>query len=294
MLPTLLKKNNLFRFSFVALAGISFTACSSLNQKPYDVDGIYNNSKIVVEDTHEKSAYYTEYFKEKEQETNEYFTDVDNYSSYNEGNAAWGDTTSDTQIVYDYGYNNFWSYPYYGWGGYWGFSYGWGGYWGSPYYGYGWGYPYYGYVWGYPYYYGGRNLSRNYSQRALTNRSMAANTNATRSFRNTSLGNTRNMVRSDKTFARTNSSLTRMQIDRSQTINTSRTRIDNFNNSSRNNTINDSRTNRSNTRTIERTSRPTYTPSSSTRMNTGGGFGGSRSSGGSTGGGMRSSGGGRR
>src|SRR5690606_4509887 len=103
MLLTIFNKAHLVRLSIIASAGIALTACSNLNQKPYDVDLIYNNSKIVIEDTNEQSAYYIEYFKEKAQESTAYFTDVENYSSdYNEANGSWGDTTSATQIVYDY------------------------------------------------------------------------------------------------------------------------------------------------------------------------------------------------
>ena len=64
MLLTIFHKSRLIPIGVLAVAGITFSSCSSLSQQAYDVDGIYNNSKIVVEDTHEKSAYYTEYFKE--------------------------------------------------------------------------------------------------------------------------------------------------------------------------------------------------------------------------------------
>ncbi len=125
MLPNIFKRSNLIRFCLVTSSGLLLTACSGLNQKPYDVDGIYNNSKIVVEDTHEKGAYYSEYFKEKSQETDAYFTDVDNYTSnYNEPNGGWGDTTSETQLVYHY--NNWgWGNPYLGWNNWgWGMGFG--------------------------------------------------------------------------------------------------------------------------------------------------------------------------
>src|SRR5690606_25543653 len=139
---------------------IALSACSSLSQRPYDVDGIYNNSKIVEEATHHNAHYYSEYFKEKTEDTQEFFTDVDNYSSeYNQPYGAWGDTTSETEIIYNYPYySGFgWGYPYGGWyGSNWGwsfgFGYGWGDYWGYPYSYYGWGYPYSYYGWGYPYY----------------------------------------------------------------------------------------------------------------------------------------------
>lgn len=306
MLLSIFNRTNLLRFGFLSATGIAFTACSGLNQQVYDVDGIYNNSKIVVEDTHENNAYYTAYFKDKSDEMNEYFTDIENYSSnYKQANGAWGDTTSETQIVYNYPYSSFaWGgYPYYGGGYYdWGWSFGFGGgYWGSPfygwgypYYGYGFGYPYYGYGWGAPYY-GWSAVSRNNSYRALNARSINRNvanrlngSNVQRLQRN-SFRSTRNALKPDRTFSRANSSLSRFSVSdhpqRNNTINRSRTiRNDRFNNNTRFNNTNRN----TNMRPQQRTSRPMYTPSSP-RMNTGS-MGGMR--GGSMGG-MRM-GGGRR
>ncbi len=303
MLPNIFKRSNLIRLCLGTSAGLLLTACSGLNQAPYDVDGIYNNSKIVVADTHEKGTYYTEYFKEKADESDAYFTDIDNYTSnYNEGNAGWGDTTSDLQIVYNYPYSYWgWNDWNYGWGmgfGY-GFGYGWGGYWGYPYYGWGgyWGYPYYGWGYGYPYN-SYRNVSRSNNYRSLTSRQMAgANgnrmvANNTRSLRSASLNSSRNLNATNRTFARANSSLTRMSASNAVLRNSRSTSFDD-NRTIRNNRLNTPTNTRSNSNRIERnTNRPTYTPSSNTRMNTGGSMGGSRS-GGSMGGGMRS-GGGRR
>ncbi len=302
MLPNIFKRSNLIRFCLVTSSGLLLTACSGLNQKPYDVDGIYNNSKIVVEDTHEKGAYYSEYFKEKSEETDAYFTDVDNYTSnYNEPNGGWGDTTSETQLVYHY--NNWgWGNPYLGWNNWgWGMGFGYG-------FGYGWGYPYYGWGgWGYPYYGGGwgwgynnyRNISRSNSYRTLTTRQMAgANgnrmvANNTRSLRGSTLNSSRNLNATNRTFARANSSLSRISTS-NEMLRTNRTNSFDDNRTIRNERFNTRTTNtRTSTNRIERsTTRPTYTPSSNTRMNTGGSMGGSRSSG-SMGGGMRS-GGGRR
>ncbi len=301
MLPNIFKRSNLIRFCLVTSSGLLLTACSGLNQKPYDVDGIYNNSKIVVEDTHEKGAYYSEYFKEKSEETDAYFTDVDNYTSnYNEPNGGWGDTTSETQLVYHY--NNWgWGNPYWGWGMGFGYGFGWGGWggWGYPYYGWGgWGYPYYGggWGWGYNNY---RNISRSNSYRTLTTRQMAgANgnrivANNTRSLRGSTLNSSRNLNATNRTFARANSSLSRISTS-NEMLRTNRTNSFDDNRTIRNERFNTRTTNtRTSTNRIERsTTRPTYTPSSNTRMNTGGSMGGSRSSG-SMGGGMRS-GGGRR
>ena len=292
MLLSIFNRTNWLRVGFFAAAGVSLTACSGLNQQVYDVDGIYNNSKIVVEDTHENNEYYSKYFKDKSEEMDEYFTDIENYSSnYNKANGAWGDTTSETQIYYNYPYSSFgWGYPYYGggyydWGWSLGFGYGWGGYWGYPYYGYGWGYPYYG--WYYPYY-GSGAVSRNPSYRALTARSgmIPANrmgiSNGQR-LQRSSLRASRSALKPDRTFSRANSALTRLQMSDQTRLNST---INNSRTIRNNNTQFNNRTNRS--MNMQRTSRPMYTPSSP-RMNTGG-MGGMR--GGSMGG-MRM-GGGRR
>ncbi|MEG0917131.1 MAG: hypothetical protein RSF68_08975 [Myroides sp.] len=306
MLPNIFNRSNLIRFCLVTSSGLLLTACSGLNQKPYDVDGIYNNSKIVVEDTHEKGTYYQEYFKEKSEETDAYFTDVENYSSnYNEANGGWGDATSETQLVYHYdnwGWGNpYWGWNNWGWGmgfGY-GFGFGWGGGWGYPYYGWGggWGYPYYGGGWGWGYN-GYRNISRSNSYRSLTSRQMAgANgnrmvANNTRSLRGSSLSSSRNLNATNRTFARANTSLNRISTSQGMMRNTRTTSFDD-NRTIRNNRFNTNTRTNTNTRMERSTSRPTYTPSSNTRMNTGGSMGGSRG-GGSMGGGMRSGGGGGR
>ncbi|HLW62482.1 MAG TPA: hypothetical protein VKY33_03695 [Flavobacterium sp.] len=303
MLRTVFNKTQLLRLSLILSGIIMLTACSSLNQRPYDVDGIYNNSKIVVEDTHYKGEYYSEYFEEKTENSQEYFTDVDNYSSnYNQPYGGWGDTTSETEIVYNYPYyNSFgWGYPYGGFygsnihmGWSFGFGYGWGNYWGSPYYG--WGYPYhYGYYgWGYPYYYQ-RNISRNNSYRALSNRQLTGNyagrtaTMNNRNLRSSSLKSGRNTLTTDRTFSRVNSNVSRinaanqnLQTERSSRIDNSRT-----NRNTRINTNTNRNTNRNNNVRTQRTApNRSYTPAPSTRMNTGSM---------NRGGGMRSGGDGRR
>lgn len=301
MLPNIFKRSNLIRFCLVTSAGLLLTACSGLNQKPYDVDGIYNNSKIVVEDTHEKGTYYSEYFKEKSEETDTYFTDVENYTSnYNEANGGWGDATSETQLVYHYD-NWGWGNPYWGWNNWgWGMGFGYGfggGGWGYPYYGWGggWGYPYYGGGWGYN---GYQNVSRSNSYRTLTSRQMAGVNgnlmvaNNTRSLRGSSLNSSRNLNATNRTFARANTSLNRISTNQEMMRSTRTTSFDD-NRTIRNNRFNTNTRTNTNTRMERSTSRPTYTPSSNTRMNTGGSMGGSRG-GGSMGGGMRSGGGGGR
>jgi|SRR5690554_546413 len=317
MLSRLFHKAHFLRLSLLISGGIVLTACSSLNQRPYDVDGIYNNSKIVVEPTHNNAKYYDDYFKEKSEDGQEYFTDVDNYSSgYNQAYGGWGDQTSETQIIYNYPhYADWgWGYPYGGWyGSNWGwslgFGYGWGNYCGYPNYGWGWGYPYFGgyhgyYGWGYPYYLQ-RNVSRNNSYRALSARSMSrtglSNTNS-RNLRTNSLTTGRTTLNNNRTFSRVNSNVTRMNAandavqnrrsSRTETINRNdrieNNRIDNTRNNNINRNTNRNNTNRNNTNVrSQQRSTPTrsFTPSPSTRMNSGS----MRSSGGT-----RSGGGGRR
>ena len=145
---------------------LSLTACSS-SRPYYDTDGIYNNRPVVVNDTNENSAYYEQYFKEKGQDAQEYFTDIENYSSYSSGKnyGGWGENTSNTNIyMYNdpnwgwgapWGWNGGWGYGgYFGWG--WDFGWGWGSPWGwyGGWYG-GWGSPWgwgWNNGWGYPYY----------------------------------------------------------------------------------------------------------------------------------------------
>lgn len=300
MLSTLFHKAHLLRLSLILLTGIALTGCSSLSQHPYDVDGIYNNSKIVVEDTHNNADYYSDYFKEKSEDGQEYFTDVDNYSSgYNQTNGSWGDETSETHIIYNYPYYGGWGwgYPYGGWyGSNWGwsfgFGYGWGNYWGYPYYASGWGYPYYGgyYGWGYSYSHN-RNVSRNNSYRALSTRPMTRTTLSTtndRNLRTHSLSTGRAALNNNRTFSRVNSNVNRMNAANETVQNRRSTRIENSNRNNRIETSRNSNINRNNNVRTQQHTTPsrTFTPSSSTRMNTGSM---NRSSGGT-----RSGGGGRR
>lgn len=302
MLLTIFHKSRLLPLGMLLASGITFYSCSSLNQTTYDVDGIYNNSRIVVEDTHNKSVYYTEYFKELEDTSDEYFTDIENYASY-QNNGGWGDNTSETNIIYNYPISTWgWGYPYGGWySSYWGLGFGWSGFWNAPYmYGYGWGYPYYGYGWGYPYY-SFRNVSRNNTYRMMnaralrTTSSRLANNNSRMLHRRTI--NDANLSR-NKTFARETSALTRMNAAQNQMqrrnenarYNSNSRRFENLNSRSQNSRLQNNRQRSNRVQRTNTTTQPRYTPSS-TRMNSGS-FGGSRSSG-NMGGGMRS-GGGRR
>ncbi len=281
MLRIPFKKHHVLGIGLVACVSTALTGCSSLNQQPYDIDGVYYSEKIQVTDTHEKGAYYTEYFKETTESSDGYFTNVDEYTSgYNNQNGGWGDATTDTTFVYNYNLGG-WGYPYWGWNGWnfgwamgfgYGYGFGWGGYWGYPYYG--WGNPYWG--WGYPHY-SYRSISRNHSVRTFTSRQMNQANVARNMGRNPLIGTKRNFNLST-TFARETVKANRMNSSNSRFENNS------LNRSSRSNRIESNRS-----RTINR---PTYTPSSNSRMQSGGSFGGSRS-GGSMGGGMRT-GGGRR
>src|SRR5690606_20830375 len=203
-MKTYFKKNNLGVY-LVALLCIGFTtvSCNSVNSGFYDTDGIYNTGKIKAPITQNETEYYEEYFKEKQTTNFETFTDIDGYSSYENGYyPGWGENNLDTNIYINsgfggsfWGWNNF--YPYYGWNwgfgynNYFGWNYGFGFGWGYPYYDYGWGYPYYG--WGYPYYgYKNRNISRTSNTRSIANVSRNSNT--------LSRNNSRNITRSNRSI----------------------------------------------------------------------------------------------
>lgn len=282
----LLVNRNKLQLSFLGISSaivFGLVSCSSLNQQPYDIDGVYYNSKIPVEKSHEKSTYYTEYFKELDESNDSFFTDIDSYSSNNyNANPGWGDDTSETYLHLNNSYMNWgWNMPYYyGYNNFWGFNHGFGVFYGYPsYFGFGWGYPYYyGYYgWGFPYN-SFRNISRSNVHRNINNRSLVSNS---RNLMNSSRSSN-NLLRSSRTFANETTQRSRMGIIDNQRRNNN---IDRLNNSS-NSRINNS--NRVNSNINRSSSRPTYTPSSSNaRMNNTGSFGGSRSGGMSSG--MRTS-----
>lgn len=64
------------------------------------------------------------------------WTPTNNTSTNDSYGSDWGYYSGSETNYTDWGWNNWWGYPYYGYG------------WGNPYSFYGWGYPYYG--WGYP------------------------------------------------------------------------------------------------------------------------------------------------
>lgn len=308
---TLIKNYRLLLLSILSL-GIS--SCSSFKNSSYDNnDGIYSSTtsrETTLDNNQEYTQVkqpnvYAEKFKQMEEELyeNEYFTDVDAYSSnqvdtvyvIERSYAGWGNNQSDVNVnYYNNGWNN-WGYGYNSWygpgwnngfyyGNTWGIgiNYGWNNWgWNSPYYGYGWN-NWYNPYYGYNNYYGGsfynNNISYNRGRRGMNgyypaNSGRSSNRSATISGRSSQIGNA--------------------------TVRTSRVRTTTTRD---NNSINSSGTTRP-TRTITSprsttTPRTTTTPrsistprSTSSPRSSGGTIGGSRSSGGSSGG--RSSGGGR-
>lgn len=198
-MKTYFKNINLITYlGLIATIGLGTVSCKSLNTNYYDTDGIYNSGKRKAPVTHNETAYYEEYFNEKKEISYETFTDIENYSSYDNGYyPGWGENNANTNIYINNGYGNpYWSwnnfYPNYGWNfsfgynNYWGWNsgFGFGGYygWGNPYFGGGWGYPYYGNGWGYPYYgYNTRNVSYSNNTRTIANTNRGQNSLNTRS-----------------------------------------------------------------------------------------------------------------
>jgi uncharacterized membrane protein YgcG len=162
-------------YSLFGFGVMLLVSCGSSKNTSYnDNDGIYggtsNSSKREVATNDNK---YKEYFSNLNQENQEIFTDVENYSTTNDtvnkdttvesNNNGWGSNASNVTInVYDnswgYGYGGYWNNYWYGnnwaWNNWYGPSWGWNS-WYGPNYGWGWNswYGPYGYY-GYPYYYG--------------------------------------------------------------------------------------------------------------------------------------------
>ncbi len=219
----------------LSLLGATLFSIVSCNiSKPYyDTDGIYNSDPVFVNDTYHHGKYYTQYFKDLKQDSDTYFTDIDNYSSYNNGEhyGSWGDNTSENIVYYTPSFGMWgWGYPYswgfnsfYGWG----YPYGWGfnsfyG-WGYP---YGWGFNNF-YGWGYPYY--GNQNNYSYSNNSRFNRTVIP-----ASSRNTSryTGFTQNLRNSNtRVTPRRTISQPISEISRTSTLSNNRTSINrNLNN----------------------------------------------------------------
>ena len=162
-----LSKKNTSIYYIVGFLSILMTSCGSYqNSSYYDSDGIYGNtSPRTVERASQNDRYdrnqYKDYFNslQKESQSNEVFTNIDDYSSYNLDNESqdsnynnypgWGSNPQSVSInYYDNGWamNNWYANNYYGnswygnnwygnnWYGnnWYGNNYGWNG-------GYGWG-----------------------------------------------------------------------------------------------------------------------------------------------------------
>jgi len=256
---------------------LSTTSCS-LQQSYIDTDGIYNKERHKEPVTYNNTDYYQQYFKERASDANEYVTDIDNYSSYNnQGYAGWGDNNTDTDV---YLFNNsYWGYGGFGFG--YGFGMGFGGWygsWGYPgWYG-GWGYPGWGYGgwyggWGYPYYGNSyRNVSYANSRRVYNDNRYVSSNNSIRNSRG--VNNAASRDYRSVTPRRTISTPAVLN-DRSFTRD-SNTRFNNNTNSrNQNNYRNDSFNNNrsSNTRFNSNSSAPRMNTSPAPRMSTGGGGG---------------------
>ena len=190
-----LKQFENFRWLFTIGLGILVTSCGTYqNSSYYDNDGVYgssdNTQNRVVQNDNANSEYYKNYFSNINQENEEIFTNVDNYTTpvdttstakqvNTDGYNGWGQNSTNVTVNYfdaygagwngwygsGWGWNNGWYDPYWGWnswyGGYYGGTWGWGwNSWYGGYYGpywYGGYYPYYGgYGWNNGWY--GRNV----------------------------------------------------------------------------------------------------------------------------------------
>ena len=185
-----LSKNVNFRWLFVVAMGIIFASCGTYqNSSYYDNDGIYGESsnsqqKTTTAET-SQSSYYQNYFSSINQESQELFTNVDNYNTpvdstkttdtsqqrasnnYN----GWGENNTGNVTV-NYiggGWNNWygpgggwnnWGYDGWGWNSWYGAGWGWNNWYGpgwgwNSWYGAGWGWnSWYGPGWGWAGYYG--------------------------------------------------------------------------------------------------------------------------------------------
>lgn len=327
-------KNINFRWLFVVTMGIMASSCGSYqNSSYYDNDGIYgessNSQQRVASNENANSNYYQNYFSSINQESQELFTNVDNYSTPVDTTATveqtqqrtangyngWGNNNSSDVTVNYYGggwygagwgwnnwgyngwYGNGWYGAGWGWNNWYGPGWGWNnwgyGGWYSPYWGYGYyGNPYYyGYGYGNPYYYGYNNgWSNNYAYNRGRRNTIYTNSITPNSGRNF-VASTRNGSRANSEVRPTNLNVRPTSSVRSNTVTTSGTRPNYNPNSTSVNTVR----NNSIQTTPTRTDSPTrsYTPAPSRSYSPSGG-GGSYGGGGFGGGGGRSGGGGGR
>ena len=316
-------------YSLFGLILVVLTSCGSYQNKSYyDNDGIYeDSSNSRINGQNNDTSKYKEYFSALNKENEEIFTNVDDYSSFNDvdnsrvqdqeglnNHSGWGSNANDniTVNVYDnnwggglwnnWGWNNWgWGWNNWGWNN-WGWNnWGWNGFYG-PGLGLGWGWNNWG--WNNGFYTnqnfalanGGRNRigantggNNYYYGRNSTISPTIRNTNGNRNSRNIDgVGTTRNYNNSNTTR---NNATTRNNSN-TREFNNGTTRNNSNSNTREFNNSNTRNTNTSPTRS-NTNSTPRYSPSpSSTPRSSGGGFSGGRSGGGFGGG--RSGGGGRR
>jgi len=161
-------------YSLFGLFALLTTSCGSYqNTSYYDNDGIYGGDEKpkAKETSNANSSYYKEYFSSLNKENDQVFTDVENYSSYNDtikknetndqnanSYTGWGSNTDNVTVnVYNsgWGYNNWYtpSWGYYA-GGYYGNYWGYNGWYGNSWMYDGWYSPSWSWGWGWNSWYG--------------------------------------------------------------------------------------------------------------------------------------------
>lgn len=312
-------------YGVFGLFALLLTSCGSYQNKSYyDNDGIYGTSTVRTETNDDKkdNEKYREYFSSLNQENQETFTDVENYTSFdtinkNSSNQAvayngWGSNGSDnvTINVYDnnwgwnnwgwgwnnwygngWGWNNWgwnsWYGPGWGWNSWYGPNWGWGwNSWYGPNWGWGWN-SWYGNGWGWNNYYGNHyafvNGRRDVRQGYFNG---GRTTTINRSMNN-------NGVRNPRSFSTIRNTTRSTTIGPRVTNGGTRTEVSS---PTRGNSPTRNNTSTAPTRSYSETPRSTSTPrsySGGTRSSSsGGGYSGGGSSGG--GGGRSGGGGGRR
>lgn len=314
-------------YSVFGLLALVLTSCGTTyqNKSYYDNDGVYvsETPKKVADADRKDNEKYRDYFSSLNQENQEVFTDVENYTSndsianaaenQNRSYSSWGSNSTESIVVNVYdnnwgwnSWNNFWYGPGWGWNNlawnsWYGPGWGWGwNSWYGPNWGWGWN-GFYGNGWGWNGWYGNgwnNGYGNNYAfangprggRTATVNRDSRFNTNRNsanpRSF---TTSNTRNNTSGTRATTgsgtRVNTGAPRSNTNSGTRVNTnSTTRPQNNDGGTRVNTT------RSNTTTRSYSDTPrSYSPSPSS---SGGGRSGGYSGGG--GGGGRSGGGGRR
>ena len=156
-------------YSVFGLLALLLTSCGSYqNTSYYDNDGVYGNDEKpkVKQESNENSQYYKDYFSSLKNENDQVFTDVENYSSYNDTikktadntqvvneYSGWGSNPDNVTVnIYNNGWNNGWYGNNWGWNN-WGWNNGWyGNNWGWN--NWGWNNGWYGNNWGWNSWYG--------------------------------------------------------------------------------------------------------------------------------------------